>query len=93
MRQETIGQGQKLGPVAGYSLAAAAIWAAAVVLLSVTGLRALVSLLPSGVYWEALGYIVSALLLFVFIALLIKLVPERGVHDAQSVHEAERSTP
>ncbi len=75
---------KKLGHFAGFSVGAAALWSVALVLLSVAGMRALIDLLPSGPYWEALGYVTAALLLVGFIALLIKLVPDRGVHDVQS---------
>ena len=53
--QETVEPAKKLGHFAGYSIGAAAIWASALVLLSVAGLRALIDVLPSGVYWESLG--------------------------------------
>lgn len=79
--QETVEPAKKLGHFAGYSLVAAALWAAALILLSVAGLRALYGVLPSGPYWEAVGYILFAVLLVGLIALLIKLVPDRGVHD------------
>jgi len=79
--QETVEPAKRLGHFAGYSIGAAALWAAALVLLSVAGLRALIGVLPSDAYWEALGYVLFALVLVGFIALLIKLVPDRGVHD------------
>ena len=81
--QETVEPAKKLGHFAGYSIGAAAIWASALVLLSVAGLRALIDVLPSGAYWESLGYILFTLLLIGFIALLVKLVPDRGVYDVQ----------
>jgi len=79
--QETVGPAKQLGHFAGFSLGAAAIWAAAVVLLSVAGLRALYDVLPDSPYWEALSYVVFALLLVGFMAILIKFAPDRGVHD------------
>ena len=79
--QETVEPAKKLGYFAGMSIAAGVIWATALVLLSVAGLRAFVGVLPSGEYWEALAYIGYALLLVGFCALLMKLVPARGVHD------------
>ena len=81
--QETVEPAKKLGHFAGYSLGAAALWATALVLLSVAGLRALFDVLPSGPYWEALAYIAFVLILVGFMALLIKLIPDRGVHDGQ----------
>lgn len=86
--QETVEPAKRLGRFAGYSIGAAALWAVALVLLSVAGLRALIGVLPTGAYWEALGYVLFAFGLTGFIAILIKLVPDRGVHDvARRPHE------
>ncbi len=86
--QETVEPAKRLGRFAGYSIGAAALWAVALVLLSVAGLRALIGVLPTGAYWEALGYVLFAFGLVGFIAILIKLVPDRGVHDvARRPHE------
>lgn len=79
--QETVEPAKRLGHFAGFSLAAAAMWSVAVLLLAVAGLRALFGVLPSGPYWEALAYVIAALFLAGFLALLVKLVPDRGVHD------------
>jgi len=79
--QETVEPAKKLGHFGGYSLGAAAIWAAAVVLLSVAGLRALYDVLPDTAYWEALAYVTFAVLLVGFMAILVKFAPDRGVHD------------
>lgn len=78
---ETLEPAKRLGHFAGFSIGAAALWSVALVLLSVAGMRALIDLLPTGPYWESLGYVVAALALTGFVALLIKLVPDRGVHD------------
>lgn len=80
--QETVEPAKKLGHFAGYSIGAGALWAIALVLLSVAGLRAFVEILPAGAYWEALGYVVATIVLVGFIALLVKLMPDRGVYDA-----------
>jgi hypothetical protein len=79
--QETLGPAKKLGHFAGYSIGAAALWAAALVLLSVAGLRALIDVLAPGPYWEALGYVIFSLLLVGLMAILVKVMPDRGVHD------------
>lgn len=86
--QETVEPAKKLGHFAGYSIGAGALWAIALVLLSVAGLRALFGVLPSGAYWEALAYMLFALVLVGFMALMVKLMPDRGVHDGQpTAHE------
>lgn len=82
LRQETIEPAKRLGYFAGMSLAAAALWAIALILISVAALRALVDVLPSGDYWEALAYVIYAIVLVGFCVLLVSIVPERGVHDA-----------
>lgn len=79
--QETVEPAKKLGHFAGFSIGATALWAFAVALLAVAGLRALYDVLPDGAYWEALAYIVLALVLLGFMALVVSLVPDRGVHD------------
>jgi len=79
--QETVEPAKKLGHFAGYSIGAGALWAIALILLSVAGLRAFIEVLPSGEYWEALGYVVATLALLGFVALLVKLMPDRGVYD------------
>jgi hypothetical protein len=79
--QETVEPAKKLGHFAGFSVGATILWSAALVLLSVAGLRSLYDLLPDGAYWEGLSYVVATIVLGLFIALVIKLVPERGVHD------------
>ncbi len=81
--QETVEPAKKLGHFAGYSIGAAALWSVALILLSVAGLRALIGVLPDNAYWEALGYVLYVILLVGFMALLVKLVPDRGVHDGQ----------
>lgn len=82
LRQETIEPVKKLGAFAGKSIAAALLWSAALVLLSVAGLRALLDVLPTGAYWQALGYGIFVLVLVALCGILIGLVPDRGVHDA-----------
>lgn len=79
--QETVEPAKKLGYFAGMSVAAALLWATALIMLSVAGLRALIDVLPSGEYWEALAYVIYALVLVIFCIIVVKLVPNRGVHD------------
>jgi hypothetical protein len=82
--QETVEPAKKLGHFAGFSLGAAIIWGLAIVLLAVAGLRALYDALPSSPYWEAASYIIFSVMLIAVIAVLVKIAPDRGVHDAQA---------
>lgn len=79
--QETVGQAKKLGGFAAHSVGATALWSIALVLLAVAGLRALYDALPSGPYWESLAYIITVVVLLVFLAIVVKVVPDRSVHD------------
>ena len=81
--QETVEQAKKLGHFAGYSFGATAVWSFGLLLLAVAGLRALYSVLPSGPYWEALAYLITVVILLAFLAIVVKLVPDRSVHDNQ----------
>lgn len=81
--QETVEPAKKLGHFAGFSLGAALLWGFALVLLAVAGLRALYDALPSSPYWEAVSYLIFAVMLVAFIAVLVKLAPDRGVHDGE----------
>ena len=80
--QETVGQAKKLGGFAGRSIGATALWSIALILLAVAGLRALYDALPSGPYWEALAYIITVVVLLAFLAIVVKVVPDRSVHDS-----------
>jgi hypothetical protein len=89
--QETVEPAKKLGHFAGFSLGAAALWAVALILLSVAGLRAVYSALPDGPYWEALGYLILVVVLAVFMALLVRLMPDRSVRDDQTPPATEET--
>ena len=82
--QETVEPFKKLAHFALHSLGAAVLWGTAIVLLSVAGLRAMYDALPDGPYWEALSYIIFAVMLIAVIAVLVKLAPDRGVHDVSA---------
>lgn len=82
--QETIEPAKKLGHFGGFSLGAALLWGVAIVLLAVAGLRALYDALPSNPYWEAMAYIIFAVMLVAVVAVLVKLAPDRGVHDGHA---------
>ena len=87
--QETVEPAKKLGHFAGFSLGAAALWAVALILISVAGLRAVYSALPEGPYWEALGYLITVVVILAFMALLVRLMPDRSVHDAPTAEATE----
>jgi hypothetical protein len=89
--QETVEPAKKLGHFAGFSLGAAALWAVALILLSVAALRAVYSALPDGPYWEALGYLILVIALGAFMALLVRLMPDRSVRDVQTPPATEET--
>ena len=82
--QETIEPAKKLGHFAGFSFGATALWSIALILLSVAGLRALYDALPDSPYWEGLAYLIVVIVLVAFLALIVRLVPDRGVHDVET---------
>lgn len=78
--QETVGAAKKLGRFAGFSLGAAVLWALALVLIGIAVMRGFVDLMPSGPYWEALGYMI-AFVVFILIAFILTKVGPKP--DAQ----------
>jgi L-asparagine transporter-like permease len=84
--QETVGQAKKLGHFAGFSLGAAALWALAIMLLGVAGLRELVKILPEGEYWEALAYLIVVIVALVIVAILVKLGPKSEPEPAEPIN-------
>jgi asparagine N-glycosylation enzyme membrane subunit Stt3 len=84
--QETVGQAKKLGHFAGFSLGAAALWALAIMLLGVAGLRGLVKILPEGAYWEALAYLIVVIIALVIVAILVNLGPKSEPEPAQPIN-------
>jgi hypothetical protein len=79
--QETVEPAKKLGRFAGLSLGAAILWAIAILLLSVAGVRALIDVLPEGAYWEALGYLIWVLALVALAAIVVRLGPRSESDD------------
>ena len=82
--QETVGQAKKLGRFAGFSLGAAALWSAAMVLIGIAVMRGVVDALPDSPYWEALGYVI-AFVVFVAIAAIVVKAGPRPEPDDQTV--------
>lgn len=77
LRQETLEPARKLGHFAGFSIGAAFAWLFALILLAVAGMRTIIELLPEGPYWEALGYLITVIILIAFVALLFALGPKQ----------------
>ena len=77
--QETAGAAKKLGRFTGLSLGAGLAWMAALLLLSVAGVRFLIDLLPESPYWEALGYFLFVLLLVIVALVIVRIVPSQRV--------------
>lgn len=73
--QETLGPAKSLGHLLGFSLGAALLWAFAVLLLAVAAMRGIIALLPEGTYWEALGYLLTVILLVGLAAILFAVGP------------------
>jgi hypothetical protein len=81
--QQIVGPARSLGHLVGFSLGAAILWALAVLLLAVAALRGIIALLPEGSYWQALAYLLTAVLLAVLAAVIVALGP-KSPESAQS---------
>jgi ABC-type branched-subunit amino acid transport system permease subunit len=77
LRQETIVPAKQLGRFGGLALGAGVAFAIGAMLLSIGIMRYIQRALPEGPNWEALGYVLSALLLGLVAAVLIKLTSDR----------------
>ena len=82
MLQETVGPAKKLGWFTGFSLGAAAAWAAGILFLGVAAMRAIVELFPENAYAEALGYAVAALVVALILFIVVKAVPTPNIESA-----------
>lgn len=74
--QQIVGPARNLGHLIGFSLGAAILWSFAVLLLAVAASRGIIALLPDGSYWEALGYLLTVVLLVVLAALIYAVGPK-----------------
>ena len=77
MRQETLGQAQKLGQFAGFAIGAAVAFALGGLFVSIAGVRLVRELLPEGPNWSALSYIIMAVLLLGIVGLLVGVTNRR----------------
>lgn len=79
--QETVGQAKKLGRFAGFSLGAAALWSAAMILIGIAVMRGFVDVLPNSPYWEALGYLIAFVVFVAIAAIIVKAGPRPAPED------------
>ncbi len=73
LRQETLEPAKQLGRFAGYALGAAVAFAFGALFFSVAGVRYVRELLPEGPNWSALGYIITAVILGIVAAVIIRV--------------------
>ena len=76
LRQETVERAEELRRLGGFSLGAALVWAFAIILLAVAGMRAIVDTLFHSPYWEAFGYLLAVIGLAALGAVLYQLGPK-----------------
>ena len=71
LRQETVEPAKRLGRFAGFAIGGAMVAAIGAVLLAIAGVRFIIYLLPSGPNWEALGYILAAVVIALVIGAMV----------------------
>lgn len=76
--QETVDPARRLGRFALMSVVAAVAWLVGAVLLAVAALRGVLRLLPDGPYYQALGYLVVAVVALVAVAAILRLASRGG---------------
>lgn len=82
LRQETVDPAKALGRFASYSLGAALVWALGSVLVAIALMRTVIRALPEGPYFEALGYLLAALLVSGAIAGIV-YIGQRGDEEGR----------
>jgi uncharacterized membrane protein YqjE len=82
LRQETVEPAKALGRFISYVIGAAVAWALGALLVAIALMRGVVYVLPDGGYWEALGYLIAALLVTGAIAAIV-YVGQRGDEGGQ----------
>jgi hypothetical protein len=75
--QETVEPAKALGRFIGYVLGASVVWALGALLIAIAMMRGVIYVLPDGPYWEALGYLLAALVVTGAIAAIV-YVGQRG---------------
>jgi hypothetical protein len=71
VREQTLEPAKKLGRLAGFSFAGAFLMALAALFLAVALMRLIVDVLPDGVMWSGLGYILSSIALLALTGLMM----------------------
>lgn len=88
--QETVEPAKNLGRHAGYSLGAAAAFSLGVLLLSTAIMRLIRDeLLPSGLGWSALGYLIGVVLLLLLMAIMVAWTGRDSDTDTEADVNAE----
>jgi hypothetical protein len=73
LRQETLDPAKELGRFAGLTIGASLMFAFGGVLLAIAGMRGIIYLLPEGPNWEALGYVLAALVIGLTIGIVVAI--------------------
>lgn len=71
--QETVEPAKRLGRYAGFSIAAGLAFAIAALFLAIASLRGILTLLPEGPNWQALGYALTAIGLVLVAGIIVGL--------------------
>jgi predicted butyrate kinase (DUF1464 family) len=71
MRDQILDPAKGLRRLAGFSFAGAIVVALGVIVLSVAGARVIIELLPAGVLWSGLGYVLASIALLLLTALMM----------------------
>jgi len=71
LREQILDPAKGLGRLAGFSFAAAIVMVLAVIFLSVAGARLIIDVLPAGVLWSGLGYVLASISLLLLTGLIM----------------------
>jgi len=71
IREQILDPAKGLGKLAGFSFAGAIVLALAVIFLSVAGARLIIEVLPAGVLWSGLGYVLASIALLLLTGLMM----------------------
>lgn len=71
MREQILDPAKGLRRFAGFSFASAIVLALAVIFLSMAGARLIIEVLPTGVLWSGLGYVLASIALLLLTGLMM----------------------